>query len=149
MADANNGVQAHDARARIVELEARRATRKETTAKAREEQYVKDLERVDEIETEHGDDRVAVLKVPSFVAGLPTLVVVSTPQPLVFKRFRQMVRKAASNTEAMGAAKDLLASSCIAYPDEVTYARMKDSWPSIHDNVGVEAIRLGETEGKG
>jgi hypothetical protein len=134
---------------KIAEIEARRAARKAGTAKAREVQYAKDIARADELEEEHGDDRVAVLKMPSYVPELPTLVVVSTPSPGVFNRFRQMVRKAGQNTEAIGAAKDLLASSCILYPDADTYGRMKESWPSIHDNVGVEAIRLGESEGKG
>jgi hypothetical protein len=139
---------AEDVQAKIAEIEARRAARKEATSKARDEQYAKDVERVDELEAEHGNDRVSVLKMPSFVAGLPTLVVVSTPTQLVFHRFRQMVRKANGNTEAMGAAKDLLSASVVAFPDAETYARMRESWPSIHDNVGLEAIRLGESEGK-
>jgi hypothetical protein len=133
----------------IEEIEAKRAARKEAIAKARDEQYEKDLVEVDRLEIEHGDDRVGVLKVPSFVSGLPTLVVVKTPDASKFNRFRTRVRKAAQNTEAIGAAKDELASSCLAYPDEATYTRMKDAWPSIHDNVGLEAIRLGEAEGKG
>lgn len=139
---------AEDVQAKIAEIEARRAARKEATSKARDEQYAKDVARVDELEAEHGNDRVSVLKMPSFVAGLPTLVVVTTPTQLVFHRFRQMVRKASGNTEAMGAAKDLLAASVVAFPDPETYARMRESWPSIHDNIGLEAIRLGETEGK-
>ncbi len=140
---------ADDAKAKIAEIEARRAARKDVTAKAREEQYAKDIVRVDELELEHGDDRVAVLKMPSFVPGLPTLVVVRTPEPAKFNRFRQMIRKANQNAEMTGAAKDLLAASCVLYPDEETYGRMRESWPSIHDSVGVEAIRLGESEGKG
>jgi|SRR6185295_18233678 len=139
---------ADDAQSKIAAIEAKRAARKEATAKARDDQYAKDLERVDELETEHGDDQVGVLKLPSYEPGLPTLVVVRTPAPAIFNRFRQMVRKAGKNTEAMGAAKDLLASSCVAYPDEETYGRMKEVWPSIHDNVGIEAIRLSESEGK-
>ena len=132
----------------VEEIEARRAKRKETIAKAREEQYAKDLEEVDKLEMELGDDRVGVLKMPSFVAGLPTLVVVRTPSSSVFNRFRSMVRAAGQKTIAIGAAKDLMASSCVAYPNEETYKRMCEEWPSIHDNVGIEAIRLGETEGK-
>jgi len=85
---------------------------------------------------------------PSFVAGLPTVVVVRTPEPSKFERFRQMVRKANGAAEAQGAAKDLLAASCIVYPDDDTYKRMREAWPSIHDNAGMEAIRLGEAVGK-
>jgi hypothetical protein len=137
-----------DDESKIAEIEARRAERKATTATARAAQYRKDIEKVDELEVEHGDDRIAVLKMPSFVPDLPTLVVIRTPASNVFNRFRQMVRKANSNTEAIGAAKDLLAASCVLYPDEATYTRMREAWPSIHDNAGVEAIRLGESEGK-
>jgi len=133
----------------IEEIEERRAKRKEAIEKARGAQYEKDLEEVDKLEIEHGDDRVGVLKMPSFVTGLPTLVVVKTPAAAQFNRFRTRVRKAAQNTEAIGAAKDELAQSCLAYPDAATYERMREAWPSIHDNVGLEAIRLGEAEGKG
>ena len=134
--------------ATIDEIEERRAARKKAIAKARDEQYAKDLEQVDKLEEELGDDRVGMLKMPSFVAGLPTLVVVKTPSSAIFNRFRQMVRKAGQKTVEIGAAKDLMAASCVAYPDTETYGRMKEEWPSIHDNVGIEAIRLGESEGK-
>lgn len=132
----------------IEEIEARRAARKEAITRARDEQYEKDLAEVDKLEVEHGDDRVGVLKMPSYVSGLPTLVVVRTPGYDYFKRFRQRVRNAGQNTVAIGSAKDELASTCVAYPDKETYARMCEAWPSIHDNVGLEAIRLGQAEGK-
>lgn len=139
---------ADDTESKIAEIEARRAARKVATAKARAEQYALDLVEVDKLELEHGDDRVRVLTAPSFVTGLPTLAVVKTPDGPVFNRFRQMVRKAGQKTEAIGAAKDLLAASCVAYPDADLYGRMKESWPSIHDNVGIAAIELGEMGGK-
>ncbi len=130
------------------EIEAKRAARKEAIAKARADQYAKDLVHIDELEVEHGDDRVGILKTPSFVEGLPTVVVVRTPAPSVFKRYRQMVRRAGTKYEAIGEARDMMAAECVAYPDKDTYERMKESWPSIHDNVGTEAARLGESEGK-
>lgn len=132
----------------IEEIEERRRVRKEARVLAREEQYAKDLEQVDKLEEELGDDRVAVLETASYVAGLPVVVVVKTPSAAIFNRFRQMVRKANKSMEAMGAAQELLADSCIAYPEADTYKRMKEEWPSIHDSVGVEAIRLGEAKGK-
>jgi len=134
--------------ARIAELEARRATRREVNDKARTEQYAKDLEALDRLEEEHGDGRVSALKMPSYVPGLPTFVVVNTPSASYFNRFRSMVRNANGKAQAQGEAKDLLASSCVLYPDAETYARMKEAWPSTHDNVGMEAIRLGEAGGK-
>jgi hypothetical protein len=132
----------------VEEIEERRAKRKEAIAKAREEQYAKDLEHIDRLEQEFGDDRVTVLSMPSFIAGLPTVVVVKTPLSSIFNRFRSQVRAAGQKTIAIGAAKDLLASCCVAYPDEETYKRMCEEWPSIHDNVGIEAIRMGEAQGK-
>lgn len=137
-----------DLQSKIEALEAKRAARRDGVAKARQEQYAKDLEQIDALEEQHGPDRVTVLEMPSFMPGLPTVVVVKTPEPNVFTRFRQMVRKASKDVEAMGNAKDLLAASCIAYPDADTYARMKTAWPSIHDNAGLAAIQLGESEGK-
>lgn len=130
------------------DIEAKRAARKEAIAKARAEQYAKDVVQVDAFEMEYGDDRVSVLKTTSFVEGLPTVVVVKTPSPSVFKRYRQMVRRAGQKYEAIGDARDMMATECVAYPDKETYERMRESWPSIHDNVGAEAAKLGEAEGK-
>jgi len=137
----------------IEEIEVRRAARKEGIAKARAEQYEKDLLEVDKLEVEYGDDRVGVLETSSFVAGLPTVVVVKTPAEEYFKRYRQKVRRARKqngnlDTEAMGAAADELAECCVVYPDKDTYARMKKEWPSFHDNVTKEAVRLGEAKEK-
>jgi len=132
----------------IEEIEERRAKRVEAKKKTRDQQYEKDLVEVDRIEEELGPDRVGVLKMQSHIDGMPTLVVVRTPEVGVFTRFRQMVRRAQGKTHEIGNAKDLLAASCVLYPDADTYAKMKEHWPSIHDNVGNEAIRLGEAEGK-
>lgn len=142
-----NGIAA--TQTRIQEIEERRAKRKEATAKARDEQYAKDLEQIDRIEQELGDDRVTVLEMPSFVAGLPTVVVVKTPSKGVVDRFRQMVRKAGKNAEALGAAADLLYPESIVYPDKDIFARMVAEWPSIQDDVTVAAVRHAEARGKG
>lgn len=133
----------------VEEIEQRRADRREGIAKARAAQYAKDIVEIDRLEQEHGDDRVVVLEMKSFVAGLPTVVVVSSPGEPQMNRFRTQVRKAKGNQEAIGAAQDMLAATCVAYPaDEETYSRMKKEWTAIHDNVGVEAVRLGEAKGK-
>lgn len=148
----NNGES--EANGQIAAIEARREERKAAIEHARAEQYVKDLEAVDRLEEEHGPDRLRVLKLPSFVAGLPTVVVVRTPTSAEMKRHRQMTRKNMTvgqhhNFEGIGAALDQLGASCVIYPDEVTFARMKEQWPGLHDDVGVAANRLGEAVGKG
>lgn len=133
----------------IEEIEKRREERRAATAKLREEQYAKDIVEVDKLEEEFGPDRVTVMKMNSFVPGLPMLVVVQSPDPSVMTRFRQMVRRAQGKHSDIGNAKDLLASSVVVYPDAATYAKMREQWTSIHDDVGNEAIRLSESEGKG
>jgi hypothetical protein len=138
----------------VEEIEKRRAERKAGIAKAREEQYAKDIVEIDKLEIEYGDDRVAVLETSSFVKGLPTAVVVKTPEEDYFKRYRHKARKARKpngnvDTIAMGDAADELADCCVVYPaDKETYARMRTEWPSIHDNAIKEAIRLGEAKEK-
>lgn len=136
------------AQAQIAELEATRAERKAAVAAARAEQYAKDLIEVNRIEEEHGDGRVAIMKMPSFRDGLPTLVIVRTPQPLVYKRFRQQITNASDDAPRRAEAMELLATSCIVYPDKETYAKMREAWPAIHDGAGVEAVKLGQQEGK-
>src|SRR4051812_21379879 len=131
----------------IAEIEKRREERKAATAEARAQQYAKDLEQIDSLEAQHGDDRVTVLKMPSFREGLPTVVVVTTPEAKIFKRYRQMVRKAGTNYERIGEARDMMAAECVGYPDKDTYEKMKDAWPSVHDDVGNAAAKLGEPEG--
>jgi hypothetical protein len=133
----------------VATIEARRAERKAGIAKARAEQYGRDVVQVDRLEQELGDDRVAVLKTPSFVAGLPTVIVVKTPTKAQFARFRSQVQKSKSNSEAIGAAQQLLGDSCVIYPEREIYDRMLGEWPALQDNAGLEAIRLGEAEGKG
>lgn len=139
----------------IEDIEKRRADRRAARENAQKAQYAKDLARVDELEIEHGDDRVRILKMPSFVAELPTLVVVVTPESVVRKRYRQMVLKAGQNYPAIGAARDMLAASCVVYPDvkeedgKTLYERMKESWPGIHDDVATTACELADAEGKG
>lgn len=137
----------------VEEIEKRRAERREAIAKARAAQYEKDLEQVDKLEAEHGDDRVEVLETSSFVSGLPTLVVVKTPEEDYYKRYRDKVRRArkasgTADTVAIGAAQDELGLVCVVYPDRETYERMRKEWPSIHDNVGIAANKLGEAKGK-
>jgi hypothetical protein len=133
----------------VEDIEKRRADRKAERERLRAEQYAKDVIDIEAAELEHGDDRIEILKMPSFVAGLPTVVVVKVPPPAVLKRYRQMVRRAGQNYTAIGEARDMMAAECIAFPDKETYAKMKDAWPLVHDDVALAATKLGEAEGKG
>src|SRR5687768_8755928 len=115
----------------VTEIENRRAERKAAAAKAREEQYAKDLEAIDALEVESGEE-LATLKVATYKPGLPTLVGVKAPSEAYYKRFAQMIRKAGQNLEARAHAQDLLADSCWAYPtDADTRKAMREAFPGV------------------
>ena len=127
----------------IEDIQAKRAARKAAAATAREAQYEKDLEALDAAEEAHGDDRVTVLDLPAHVPGLPTLVIVKTPESKYFKRFRDMARK---RRDEPGAAVDLLAGFCVEYPSEEIYKKVCDAFPGTHDCVGAAAVKLAEAK---
>lgn len=132
------------------DVQKRRAERKAAAEVARAEQYEKDLEKLNELEEQLGDGRVVELRLPAHVPGLPTIVVVKTPSALAFKRFRDQARAKASRP---GEALDLLADTCVAFPDAETYKRVCEAFPGTHDCVGQAAVKLAEAqsgdEGKG
>ena len=133
---------------KLKEIEERRAARKAEAKKARAEQYAKDLEALDALEQEHGDESVAALEVSGFVKGLPSIVVVKSPggTPL-YKRYTDMVRKAGKNPEGLGKAQELLGEACIVYPsDDETRKAMFDAFPGTKVSAYVRAIKFVELE---
>ena len=133
---------------KVEEIEARRAARKAESSKARDAQYEKDLEAFEALEIEHGDGCVARLSVRGFVPGLPTFAVVKSPGGTSFyKRYTDMVRRAQKNTQAIGAAQDMLADSCLVYPaDEATRAAMFDAFPGLRITAAIRALKFVELE---
>lgn len=137
----------------VTEIESRRAARKAAAAQAREEQYAKDLEAIDALEVESGED-IATLKVSQFKPGLPSLVGVKAPTEAYYKRFAQMIRKSGQNLEARAHAQDMLAESCWAYPNDADQRKaMKEAFPGVLVSIAVKAAELAELnadeEGKG
>lgn len=137
----------------VTEIENRRAERKAAAAKAREEQYAKDLEAIDAMEIESGEE-LATLKVANYKPGLPSLVGVKAPSEAYYKRFAQMIRKSGQNLEARAHAQDLLADSCWVYPkDDDQRKAMKEAFPGVLVSIAVKAAELAELnadeEGKG
>lgn len=131
-------------------LEKKRADRKKSSAKAREDQYLIDLTALDKFEEDLGDGCVSSLSTDAYVAGCPTMVILKAPSEQYYKRFVQQVRKAGANLEARGAAQDMLADSCWIYPAEKDdRAKMIAAFPGILTSVAVEAAKLAELSGKG
>lgn len=132
--------------AKLEALEKRRAERKGDTAKARREQLVIDLEALDALEVEHGESCLRTLEVAGFVKGLPTMVIVKSPGGTAFyKRYQDKARRAGKNAEAIGAAQDELAISCIVYPaDPAVKKAMFEAFPGTVPSAAVEVIRFAE-----
>jgi hypothetical protein len=128
----------------IAEIEARRAARKAALAKQREEQYAKDLEKLDELEIKHGDGAVAPVEVPAFCAGLPTMAIVRAPSSDEYKRFRDRIARAQAKGPAVVAAQDELASSCRVYPDVETYKAMCERYAGLHSSAVIAVVRLAD-----
>jgi hypothetical protein len=124
----------------IEKIQRRRAERRAAQRKPYDDQRLKDMTALDELEEKHGHDRVASLDVPSFVAGMPTMVVLRTATKPEGKRFSDMARRATKNNA--GAAVDTLAAAVVVYPDRETYTRMCEEWPNLHESVGQRAIQM-------
>jgi hypothetical protein len=129
---------------KAAELEAKRAARKAESEKARSEQYVLDLEAIDEIELKNGLELDISLRVTNFTKGAPSLVGVRAPSELEYKRFFQSVNRA-GNADAKMAAHEQLAKTCWVYPeDEASRDKMRAANPGLLAGVGNLAIKLAE-----
>lgn len=133
---------------KIRQIEERRAKRKAALETQRTEQYAIDLEALDALEQEHGDNCVAALEVNGYVPGLPTFAVVRSPGGTSFyKRYSDMVRKAGKSVQAIGAAQDMLGESCIVYPPEgAERERMYKEFPGLKISAAIRALKFVELE---
>lgn len=113
-------------------VEERRAARKAKTADARAEQHLIDLKALDALEEKHGESQLKMLRAPTFVAGLPTFVVVKSPAGTTqWKRFVDKVQEAKDHAGMKKAAGDILARACIVYPsDEGVLKAMVEAFPN-------------------
>ena len=142
-----------DVQTRLAAIEAKRAARKATQDEARQEQLCTDLEALDALEIEHGDEKVRRVDLKSYVpvspdgTKLPTFVVVRMPSRIEFKRFQDMAKTTKDGKQGDGLkAIDLLASACIVYPDAATYEKLREEVPGVHVSAGTEAARMAAAE---
>jgi hypothetical protein len=134
-------------------LEDRRNARKAAEQQAYETRLVEDLEKIDELEIEHGDSNVAVVRVP-YTPGLPAAVAARCPKPAEIKRMRaQLKPKHEKDRPDQEAAVEQVARGCLIYPDVETFAALCIARPGLSTQLGKEAIKLAvgneESEGKG
>ena len=143
-----------DAKAKIEEIEKRRAARREASAAARDEQHATDLEAIDKLEEEHGDGVLARLNVDRFVPGQPTFIVMRTPTRAAYKRFQDQYAAATKGKGKVLDAHENLARTCWVYPaDKAAQDAMLEVLPGIGHAISVHAQQLVEAqasdEGKG
>lgn len=112
--------------------EERREARRAASAKAKAAQYALDVVALDKLEEQHGEGAIKVLHVPTFVPGLPTIVVVKSPAGSpAYKRFVDTVRAAKGHQDAIAAASEQLARACIVYPEEGLRVQMVAAFPNM------------------
>jgi hypothetical protein len=130
---------------KIEELEAKLEERRLARAKAEEAQYEKDLEARIELEGVHGT--IAAVKVSRFVHGIPTRAYVRMPTASEYKRYKDLIFRAAADkgakTSAQRAQEDL-ARSCWVYPSGEEQAAMLEAIPGLLTPISMASLALAE-----
>ena len=131
---------------KVEELEAKLAAKRADRAKAEEAQYEKDLGALIELEDEHGS--IASVKVSRFVAGQPTRAFLRTPNAAEYKRYKDLVFRAAADKRAATsaqAAQEQLARSCWVYPaGDAAQVAMLEAFPGLLTPLSMAAAALAE-----
>jgi len=113
-----------------------------------EAQIALDTEQINQLEIEHGDSNIAVVRCP-FTDGLPVLLAVRTPKQIEIQRHRTMISKGSSGAkiDLLAATKALeeLGTLCCVYPDRDTLARVVAARPVALSDLGGAAANLAKT----
>lgn len=129
---------------KIEEIQKRRAERRQQHTEAEAEQFEKDLEALEKLELEH--DSIVGVKV-RFVPGQPTRAFLRAPTSAEYRRYRDLVGKAAvkKNVTGQTEAQDQLAKACWVYPTEPKDREaMLEEFPGLLASIVIEAAKLAE-----
>lgn len=144
MSENDNSVEA-----KIERMQAARAERRAEVTRATNEQFVLDLEYIEELELEHGPNNVSVIKVPFDEAGVPVTVAVRTPKPAEVARYRDRLKVDKADTAK---AAEELGAACRIYPDKDVLEKIVARRSVVKSQMGVVAMSLAvgtaEEEGK-
>lgn len=123
----------------IEQIEREREARKEALREARAAQRAQDIEALNALEIEHGDENVASVPIDRFSPGVPTFVVVRALTKHELKRFRDRSKA----TDAAKAAEEA-AESSVLYPsrDGDVWRALLEAIPGIAVRAGVAAVQL-------
>lgn len=140
----------------IEEIEKRRADRKASHDKARQDQEVVDLDAIDALEAISGEPFMT-MSANGFKAGVPVKVAFRSPSAIEYKRYCDMVGKAQAKNDPLARrqGQELLALVCLVYPPSDSDSRkaLLDSFPGVLLSVAIECAKAAELrnedEGKG
>jgi hypothetical protein len=143
----------------LEQVEARREARKAAARKAADDALAVDLEAIDAIEVQLGDDNVGVMRV-GYTPGLPVAAAVRCPKPAELKRFRDRVKPGQKDGRNRDVSPDTakaceeLADVCLVYPtDRAVYAKLCEARPGLAAQLGSKAVDLAvaaeDAAGKG
>lgn len=114
-----------------------------------QEQEIADLEAINELEIQHGDSNISVLRVP-FSPGLPVLLAVRTPKEPEVKRFRARVKSEDKDQQTAAAAE--IGEACLVYPSREVFAQLAKIRTNLPVDAGTSALKLSvaskDAEGK-
>lgn len=126
------------------DIAAERAKRQAELAEAKAAQFDIDDEAFNDLQIEHGDNRVAAVPVEHYVKGLPTFMVVKAPEGIYYKRFLDAVNRSKENEQAKRNAVEVLGESCVVYPkrDSELFGKMFETFPPMKVHAGNAAVKL-------
>lgn len=134
----------------LEEIEARRAARKAKLDEDYRAQRALDLEAIDALEIEYGDNSVAVIDV-LYTPGLPTCAAVRCPKPSEIKRYQARLKEA--KPDQAKAAEEIAAVAQIYPPAGEDRDGLHVARPGLLVQLGVAALNLSTgraaDEGKG
>lgn len=142
--------------ATIEEIEKRRSARRAAHDAGRAAQEAIDLEAIDAIEESQGEP-LHTVTLNTFRAGVPVRIAFRTPAPLEYRRYSDLVTRAAQNKDqgARRQTQEQFATACLVYPAADSDARkaVLDVAPGLLLSIAIEAAKVAEArsdeEGKG
>jgi len=128
---------------RLERIERERAARKAELSRAAEGVLADDLEKISELEVEHGDSNVKVIRC-DFTPGSRAAIAVRVPKPAELKRYRHRVQVplGSKTPPPTGEACEELGRACLIYPDKEAFEAMIESRPGLLIQAGIEALEL-------
>lgn len=126
--------------------EDKRAARKAKLAEQRDEQKAIDTEAIDELEMQHGDERVKAIDVP-FHLGHVAKIACRCPDSIELKVYRDRVkpkrgRNGADLPPDLVAAAEEIGTLCLIYPNPEKFAALLELTPGLLVQLGREAVAL-------